>query len=311
NRVPAATGAGAGRETPQGVILIVADTLRSDHLDAYGYPRPTAPVLSRLAAEGVLFRDCIAQASWTKVSMASILSSLYPTTHGVALPEDRLPSSARTLAEVYRDAGYATLSLSSIFFNGRSTNLHQGFEEFHEADSLADHQPSKTSREYMDRLLPWLETHREVPFFVLLHVFDPHDPFRPYRPYDTRWTEVSDLEAHRQERRRTVQLMEDRLHNLARPLREELLAADVDPEAFVRTELALYDGSIRAMDAEIGRLVERLKELGLDESTLVAFTSDHGEEFLEHGRHFHGQSVYGELLRVPLVLWWPGVLPAG
>jgi hypothetical protein len=122
-------------QTPQGVILIMADTLRRDHLDVYGYGRETAPVIKRLAAEGALFRDAIAQGVWTKVSAPSIMTSLYPASHTVKDIPDRLPSAATTLAEVFRDAGYATVSFSSVGFTGRSNNLHQGFDELHEGGS--------------------------------------------------------------------------------------------------------------------------------------------------------------------------------
>ena len=118
------------------------DTLENLHtenwslsLSAYGYARKTTPVLTRLASEGSLFRDAIAQAAWTKVSTPSILTSLYPASHTVRDTPDRLPSSATTLAEVFRAAGYATLSFSSVTFTGQSSNLHQGFEVVHEGAS--------------------------------------------------------------------------------------------------------------------------------------------------------------------------------
>src|SRR2546425_3094266 len=95
------------------------------------------------------------------------------------------------------------------------------------------------------------------------------------------------------------------------PSREELVKAKIDPEAYAEFDRAWYDGSIRGMDAEIGRLVERLRGLGLERKTLLVFTGDHGEEFYEHGRAFHGQSVYGEMNNMPLVVWGPGVVPAG
>ena len=95
------------------------------------------------------------------------------------------------------------------------------------------------------------------------------------------------------------------------PSREELEAAAIDPERFVEREHDWYDGSIRALDTELGRLLEAIDELGLAEETLIAFTADHGEEFLEHGRHWHGNNVYGEMTNVPLVLWAPGRIPAG
>jgi arylsulfatase A-like enzyme len=302
----------ASFEAPQGVILVWADTLRRDHLSVYGYQRPTSPVLARLAAEGTLFQDCVSQASWTKVATPSLMTSLYPTAHGVHDFFDRLPAAAATLAESYREAGYATLSFSSILFTGKFTNLHQGFEEVHESGSLPDQRSSKTAREYVDRLLPWLDAHRQVPFFVFLHVSDPHDPYKPYAPYDTLWADASKAEQHERDAKDVRKFIADPLmKRFGMPTREELAKAKLDPDAYVAQDRDWYDGSIRALDAELGRLVERLRALGLDHRTLLVFIADHGEEFLEHGRMFHGQSVYGELNNMPLVLWGPGVAPAG
>jgi arylsulfatase A-like enzyme len=296
----------------QGVVLIQADTLRPDHLDVYGYGRETAPTLRRMADEGALFRRCIAQGTWTKVSSPSILLSLYPSSHRIANFTDRLPDAATTLAEAFRDRGFATLSLSSVFFTGKLTNLQQGYEELHESTSLADPESSKTAREYVDRLLPWLELHREDPFFVYLHVFDPHDPFRPPRPYDALFGDPSGDAEHERQAREVRSFIENPLlRAFGMPSRAELVAAGFDPDAYVARDRDWYDGSIRAMDVELGRVFEALRQLGLADRTLVAFTSDHGEEFLEHGRTFHGQSVHGELARVPLVLWAPGRVPAG
>ena len=301
-------------DPPQGVILIWADTLRRDHLGAYGYRRPTTPYLDRMAAEGTLFRDCVGQASWTKVATPTLLTSLYPTSHTVVDFFDTLPASAVTLAEVYRDAGYATLSFSSILFTGKFTNLHQGFEEVHDGGSLSNPDSSKTSREYVDRLLPWLEAHREVPFFVFLHVADPHDPYRPYPPYDTLYADADRNKQQEKDDKAVLKVIADPLlRHMGSPMptREELLKARLDPEAYVEHDRAWYDGSIRGMDAEIGRILERLGGLGLASRTLVVFSSDHGEEFLEHGHTFHGQSLYGELTNTSLIFWRPGAVPAG
>jgi arylsulfatase A-like enzyme len=300
--------------TPRGVILIQGDTLRADHLELFGYDRKTAPTLSRLAAEGVLFRNAVTQTTWTKAATPSILTSLYPTTHGVHQIPDRLPSSAVTVAEAYRDAGYATLSLSSVAFTGAFTNLHQGFEELHESESTAGRagpKGSKTAREFVDRLLPWIEDHKDVPFFVYLHFFDPHPPYEPYPPYDTMWADPKGREEFLREQEALKKAVSDAFlaqRGMATP--EELRKAGVDPEAYLRYCKDWYDGSIRGMDAELGRLLERLSGLGLAERTVIAFYADHGEEFHEHGRMWHGQSLYGELLHVPLILWGPGHVPA-
>jgi arylsulfatase A-like enzyme len=302
------------RETPQGVILIQADTLRPDHLGLYGHKRDTAPFLSRLAAEGAVFKNAFAQAGWTKVSTSSIMTSLYPSTHGVFSYDDRLPAASTTTAEVYRQAGYATLALSSVMFTGQYTNLHQGFEELHERTSAPEGGPysSKTAREYVDRAAEWIERHRDEPFFLYLHVFDPHSPYEPRRPHDTLWADPTKREEHIRQReslRKTIKA--PFLAGRGMATRQEMIEAGVDPTAYIAYDKDWYDSSIRGLDVEIARLFARLRSAGLDEKTAVVFLSDHGEEFHEHGRMWHGQSTYGEMARVPLVVRWPGHLQAG
>lgn len=300
---------------PQLVVLVQGDTLRPDHLDAYGYERATAPILRRLAQEGALFRHAISQTGWTKASVPSVLTGLYPSTHGVHKIADRLPSSAHTIAEAYRQAGYATASFSSVVFTGAFSNLHQGFEELHEVESTAGRsgpEGFKTSREYVDRLLEWIDAHRDVPAFVFLHVMDPHSPYVPNRPYDTTWADP----AQREEYQRQQKLLKDfiaapTLASRGMATEEELRRAGLDPAWFIRYSKDWYDGSILGMDRELGRLMEAIEAGRLRERALVAFFSDHGEEFHEHGEMFHGQSVYGEMIRVPLILWAPGRIAPG
>ncbi len=299
-------------EPPQGVIVIVADTLRPDHLDGYGYRRKTAPLIAELAAQGARFEHSLVQATWTKVSVPAIATSMYPTSHRVADFTDRLSAAATTLAEVYRQAGYATVAYSSVPFTGKFTNLHQGYEELHESSSLSHQGSSKTAREFVDRLGQWLARHRDGPFFAFLHVFDPHDPYEPDRPWNTLYADPARRDEHKQTEEKLRESISDPLLRLFKmPTRAELVAGGVDPESFVAHTLDWYDGSIRGLDVEVARLMGHLQDLGLDEKTLVVFTSDHGEEFLEHGRSFHGQSAYGELSRVPLILYQPALIPAG
>ena len=314
---PAIRSAASGESdpdlAPQAVILIIADTLRSDHLASYGYERATAPTVSRMAGEGVLFTDAISQATWTKLSVPAIQTSLYPTTHTIEQIPDRLPASATTIAEVYRAAGYTTHALTTIPFVGRLTNLHQGYEIFHEATSLERDLGVKSARELVGRLLPWIEQHRDTRFFALLHVADPHSPYRPLKEDETHFSEAGAMD-------RLDEMLEQIRPNIKHnplmrqfgmPRREEIVASDVDPDDFVRHELEGYDNSIKGMDIALERLFSRLQELGLAEKTLVALVSDHGTEFLEHDAHFHGHTVYGELNRVPMMLWGPGRVPSG
>lgn len=291
----------------QRVILIMADTLRRDHLNVYGYKRTTTPNLARMASRGVLFQNCISQATWTKVAGPTLVTSLYPITHGVLNFSDRLPSSAKTLAEIFEEAGFATLGFSSNLFTATFSNFHQGFQQLHEDASLANPDSSKTTREYMDRLLPWLSNHQDVPFFVFLHAYDPHDPYEPYPPYNSVWADPNKKEEHQRHLKDVRKVIaEPLMRAFGMPNRQEMLKAGFNPEAYVSYDKDLYDGSILAMDAEFGRLLEHLNSLGLDQKTLIVFVGDHGEEFLEHGRTFHGQTVYGELTNVPLIFWMPG-----
>ena len=299
---------------PRGVILIHADTLRPDHLGMYGHTRDTAPFLAKLAKEGVLFTQAYAQAGWTKVSTSSFMTSLYPTTHGVSVQADRLPASATTTAEVYRAAGYATVSFSSVAFTGLGTNLHQGYEELHERTSVdtGPQYTSKTAREFVDRAGDWIRNHRDTPFFMYLHFFDPHPPFEPRRPWDATWADLTKREAHLQQREAMRKVIANPfMADRAMATRDEMLKAGVDPATYLAYDKDWYDGSIRGLDAELARLFEQLRGLGLDRDVAVAFLADHGEEFQEHGRMWHGQSVYGELMHVPLVVRWPAGIKGG
>jgi len=298
-------------DAPQAVVLIITDTLRADHLDLYGYDRETTPTLSRLAGEGVFFADTISQSTWTKVSVPAIQSSLYPTTHTVADIPDRLPASATTIAEVYRSAGFATLALTSIPFVGQLTNLHQGYEVLHESGSI-EGGGMKTAGRLVDRLLPWLEAHRDTPLFALLHVADPHSPYRPAAGYEEAFGEAGEMDRLDELTEQVMPHITDPLSRLFRlPTRDELVAGGIDPEEFTGIERNGYDGSILGMDEALARVFAKLDELGLSDRALVGVVSDHGTEFLEHDKHFHGHTVYGEANRVPMLMWGPSYVAAG
>ena len=297
-------------EPVRNVILIHADTLRRDHLPFHGYDRETAPFLAEMVRGGVVFNDSISPGSWTKVATPSIVTSLYPSTHTVANFPDRLPASAATIAEIYRKAGYATVCYSSVMFTGKFTNLHQGYDELHEFGSLRGGMP-KSSREYVDRLTGWIDRHPETPFFAYLQVFDPHSPFEPRAPYNSLWADPSGRQAQLDRIKKLKDHTTEFFYRQQIAKGAEIEAAGVDPQALIDYHQDWYDGSIRGMDAELARLVARLRHHNLLERTLIVLFSDHGEEFLEHNGVFHGQSIYGDLTNVPLILSWPGALPEG
>ncbi len=301
--VGVANGPG-GKPRPRGVIFMVIDTLRKDHLNIYGYPRETTVYLKKFAEEGVAFNHAISQGTMTKISVPSMVTSLYPMSHTVLGFDKGLPASAKTIAEVFRDEGYSTVAYSSVPFTGKMNNMHQGYDELHEKASISDSEyDAKTARHYVDRLIPWLEEHHDEPFFVFLHLFDPHSPFRPRPPYDTMWgaANAKDRLAELEEdmRREKVPL------SMGLPGKTDYQKTGNNPEELLKIYQDWYDGSIRGVDAEVGRLLEALRDMGLEKDTLFVWGTDHGEEFWEHGRLFHGHSVYGELNQVPLVFHWP------
>ncbi|MBI3472546.1 MAG: sulfatase-like hydrolase/transferase, partial [Candidatus Solibacter usitatus] len=204
-------------------------------------------------------------------------------------------------------------SYSSVLFTGKFTNLQQGFEELHESSSVDDPKyHAKTARTFVDRAEGWIERHRDTPFFMYLHVLDPHDPFEPRPPYDVLWADAAKKEEHESQLGKIRKVIENPLLRMfGMPSRAEIEKAGVSPGEYVAYDKDWYDGSIRGMDAEVGRLVEKLRRLGLEDKVQIAFIGDHGEEFIEHGRMFHGQTVYGELAGVPLLLYRPGVIPQG
>src|SRR6185503_5311688 len=146
----------------------------------------------------------------------------------------------------------------------------------------------------------------DTPFFVFLHLNDPHAPYEPRPPFNTMWADPARRDEHVRQReslRKTIKDSSMAARGMA--TREEMLAAGIDPAAYIAYDLAWYDGSIRGLDTELGRLLERLRGLGIDRDVAIAFLSDHGEEFHEHGRMWHEHSAYGEMLHVPLIIRWP------
>src|SRR5262249_41236541 len=142
--------------------------------------------------------------------------------------------------------------------------------------------------------------------------FDPHAPYEPYPPYNTMWADPK----WRDEDLRELEVLKKFIDtpfmaDRGMPTRQELIRGGLGPPAFIPVSQDCDDGPVRGMDAELARVVERLQALGLQDRSVIAFYADHGEEFHDHGRMWHGQSVYGEMIRVPLVLWGPGRVPNG
>jgi arylsulfatase A-like enzyme len=281
-----------GRARPRyNLIVVVIDTLRQDRVSAYGYGRRTTPFLDRLAAEGAR-ADGLSPTPWTKAATATLLTGLNPLRHQTYSESDVIPPEVPTLAERLRSAGYDTLGVSSNGWVSRAWGFDRGFGEFLSIWRLG-HGKFPSARIVNQEMFPRLAGLRQ-PFFLYVHYLDPHMPYDP--PYAWNGEPLpAELAAH------VPFLPEDyKVRGVLRPLPEKVAIA---------TEL--YDGEVRANDDALAELYAELGARGLLERTLSVVTSDHGEEFGEHGRVGHGQALYQESVAVPLVFHAPGLVAAG
>ena len=248
----AASGAAARRPN---VIVYVVDCLRADHVGAFGYKLPTTPSLDALATDGVVLADLNSCAAWTKPSTACLFTSLLPTDHRARTVDDALVRERTTLAERFQAAGYRTLAwVANPVIDPALFLFNQGFDRWVDLRSLRERSGAThvnslepDAAEITRAVLPWLRAHRDESFFLYLHSLDLHFGYRPRPPFDQ---------------------------------------AFVTPESTgLERERQLYDNEIAYNDREVGRLVAALKQLGLYDDTVVFVTSDHGEEFGEHGIH--------------------------
>jgi arylsulfatase A-like enzyme len=282
--------AAAPTEPRPNVLLIVVDTLRADHLGAYGYARPTSPNLDRFADTAVRYERAWSQAPWTTPSVAALLTSRQPLSFGITDVDSTLPEGATLLSERLAAAGYRTGAVVSHRFVSRRWGFAQGFESFDDTNAR-DHD-AITSPQITAQALRFLDEHRDERFFLWLHYFDPHFAYREHA--DFAFDRAGAYDGPVQPGVRFGDL-----------LRRQATLGPADARELER----LYDSEIAFTDEHIGRVLAHLAETGLDANTLVVFTADHGEEFLEHGRLGHTKTLYDEVLRVPLLVRTPGVAP--
>ena len=291
------------------VVLIVVDTLRADHLSCYGYTAIHTPHIDRLAGDGIRYANTFSQASWTRPSIATILSGLYPSSHGAIHKADILPDRVDTLAENLQRFGYRTVGFADNANISQAFNFQQGFDEYHYlAPSfffLADEPAAQLAlysglRLIRERFLShWVDVHHyyqpaevvtgEVtswlaagaerqPFFLFVHYMDAHDPYMVH-PFNG--------------------------EGYAR------VANPNPPAAVAERYRQLYDGEIEYLDEHLGALLDVLRTRNLYDRSVVMLTADHGEEFQEHGGWWHGTTLYDEQIHVPLLVKPPGTSVAG
>lgn len=275
------------------VLIYMIDTLRADHLGVYGYDRPTSPEIDAFAGDATLFRRAVAQSSWTKPAVATLLTGLNPQLHGVNDRKDKLADEAHTLAEYLWEAGYDT---AAIFTNGNLSHmgLGQGYKHYRHLREGSHRAIHVLSDRLRDEAVHWLaQRDRSKPFYLYLHATDPHSPYTPPPGYLERiGARVEDPDAG----------LIEKVKELERGVVDPTVLADL---------VALYDAEIAFNDHQFGRLLDELRRQGLYDDTLIILLSDHGEEFFDHGWWQHGKTLYQEQLAVPLVVRFPAGRGAG
>jgi arylsulfatase len=285
------------------VLLVGVDTLRPDHLSAYGYQRPTTPHLEDLAQHGILFTEARSQAPWTLPSFASILTSHYPSSHGAGLGGRGHWTPLRTdlpaLAEVVGSAGWETVGVVSNTFLEPKYGLDRGFQSYR-------WQPSSesASRDAMV-VADFVRRHRVTPWLLFWHIMDPH---LPYDSPPEQLTRFADPEYHG---RFAAEGMvpygavagRDRSAGESAcgpPPMPDLSAPD---RRFVND---CYDAEVAETDAAVGAVLQALRDSGQWQRTLVVVTADHGEGLGDHGHYHHGYTLFDDQVRVPLIIRRPG-----
>jgi arylsulfatase A-like enzyme len=290
------------------VLLIVLDTVRADHLASYGYERETAPRVDQLAREGAVFERVFSTSPWTLPSHVAMFTGRYGYEISVEWLK-ALDDTHPTLAEILTARGYATAGFAgNLVYCLREQGIARGFTHYEDfqiepgvfalssslgrwfsmfgstdwiAELARNDAPTITRR-----FLRWLPSAKGRPFFAFLNFFDAHAPYRPPPPFDTAFG----------------------------PARTQVVQRFVQKkwsQEEIRGFIDAYDSSVLAIDASIREMLEQMRAQGLLENTLIVITADHGEQFGEHGLLDHGNSLYRPLLHVPLILWWPGHVPAG
>ncbi len=286
-------------DTP--IVMVVIDTLRADRVGFDGYGRETTPALDALAEESIVFERAWSPAPWTLPAMVSTMTSTWPLDHGVVAAGQRIGPDQSPLAERLRRQGFRTAAFVANPLAATASGLDAGFERVERSRRTVS----------LEAIEGWLEEHQTEPFFLYVHTTEPHLPYAaPGRFFEQ-------IGHPPPERRKGLVQRMYRYRSLTRRAGPEAEPAGTDVESRQRESLKvfrrrkgdldlLYDASVAWADHNFGALVEALRRRGLLDRCLLVVFSDHGEEMLEHGGVLHGQSLYAELTRVPMLWRLPG-----
>ena len=279
-------------------IILLVDTLRADHLSPWNpKTRVKSPAMEAFASESTIFMNAQAPENWTKPSVASVLTSLWPATHRAKTDDAKLPAAAEMLSEVFKEAGFATGGFIGNGFVSDRFGFAQGWD--HYTNYIRENKDTKAAtifREAGD----WIEQHKSERFFAYVQTIDPHVPYDPPQEY----LDMYDPGEY------TGQVTPRMTPDLLEKAKRNPPLVTFDERDRRRLE-GLYDGEISYHDHAFGEFIERLKRIGVYEDTVFVVVADHGEELNDHGSWGHGHTVYQELLHVPLAVHQAHRVPAG
>lgn len=297
------SGCFQNRKTPN-VILITVDSLRPDHLSCYGYEKKTSPNIDKIAQEGVLFKQAVSVAPWTYPAMFTLFTSAYPHVHGMTAFQGAL-RDIPLLPQVLRSRKYYTAAVCSHYVLSNIKKLTRAFDEFISIE--AKHENSwvvRNAKVVTDKAVSWLNNNYKKRFFLWIHYMDTHGPYNPPSPYDTMWNEPTANNGFD-----GLSVSQSRwlgVGGVPKFVTETLNLKDMSRQEYI----SRYDGAITFLDSQIGVLSAELKSRGLQKDTLVIITADHGESLGEHNYFGHEFLLYDTMLKVPLIMKYPDVLPS-
>ncbi|HEO70764.1 MAG TPA: hypothetical protein ENN80_05825, partial [Candidatus Hydrogenedentes bacterium] len=273
------------------VVFIILDALRADSLRCNGYHRDTTPNIDRLATQGIRFERAFSPAPYTSSSTWSLLTSLYPFQHGATTGGHAPGEAVPRLQNILNEAGVVTGLVSANYYLSpdRSSRMGQGFDEYFEAYDtieMLNRQEPRRPADTTEHAIDFLTRHKDDRLFLYAHYMIPHDPYYPNPPYAHTFTvePVKPVDTSA----------------------KFLVPFNWGERSLTHIELqqvrARYDETVLEGDAEVGRIVQAIEDLGLANRTAIIVSSDHGEAFMEHDRLLHTWRVYDEFIHIPLVI---------
>ncbi len=299
---------GVDMDSPN-ILFIVMDTVNAKHMSLYGYDRDTTPNLNKFSENAVVFENAIAPNSWSLPSHTSFFTGRYVSTHGTTKLNQLISYDELTIAEILRDNGYNTIGIVANTYCKAKYGIAQGFNYYYDrvdffetamsfdrfsflniinqfypdVQKLLGNDEDNTVEEMNQKISMWLNNNKEQPFYMFLNYIDPHEPYNTGLEFRSLFTDTNVTYDEVKPIYRGQEFSEEGLQDM----------------------IAFYDTEIYYLDYYMGELFDMLEDQGLMDNTIIVITSDHGEEFYEHGGFAHGKTLYEEVLRVPLIVYYP------